>query len=90
MGVCTCVTSTHTLLIERGRHLGLPPQNRLCQTCGVIEDEEHFLFHCAKYSVARSMYIENCNLSLLTKLYVNGSKTALLKVAKYVKACLSK
>ena len=38
--------SSHSLAIERGRHLGTPIQERLCTVCNVIEDEKHFLFEC--------------------------------------------
>ena len=38
--------SSHSLAIERGRHLGTDIQERLCNVCNVIEDEKHFLFEC--------------------------------------------
>lgn len=36
---CSC----HSFLIEKGRHLSLARQQRLCTVCGVIEDEEHVI-----------------------------------------------
>ena len=43
--------SCHTLEIEMGRHHRppIPAEERLCDTCEVLEDEFHFLFHCQKY-----------------------------------------
>ena len=38
--------SSHSLAIERGRHLGTAIQEILCTVCNVIEDEKHFLFEC--------------------------------------------
>ena len=40
--------SSHTLKIEKGRHLGIPRHNRLCLRCsdGEVEDETHFLLTC--------------------------------------------
>ena len=38
--------NSHSLAIERGRHLGTALQERLCNVCDVIEDEKHFLFEC--------------------------------------------
>ena len=40
--------SSHTLAIERGRYTRLktPIQERLCKSCGVIEDEAHFMLSC--------------------------------------------
>ena len=40
--------SAHTLAIERGHHTRrkTPIQERLCKSCGVIEDEVHFILSC--------------------------------------------
>ena len=40
--------SSHTLAIERGRRTRpkSPIQELLCKSCGVIEDEAHFLLSC--------------------------------------------
>ena len=40
--------SSHTLATERGRHTRpkTPIQERLCKSCGVIEDEVHFILSC--------------------------------------------
>ena len=82
-------TSTHSLLIEKGRHLGLPRDKRLCQMCDVIEDEEHFLFDCAKHSTLRSIIFNNLNMDLLYEVYNQGTKDEILKLAKFVKNCSS-
>ena len=41
--------SCHSLAIETGRYTRppLPPEERVCQTCGVMEDEKHFLLNCS-------------------------------------------
>ncbi len=48
--------SAHDLLIERGRYFRpkIPREQRLCTTCNKVEDEEHFLLFCTKYSTLRS------------------------------------
>ena len=38
--------SAHNLQIEKGRYMNCPREQRLCQNCSVIEDEQHFLLHC--------------------------------------------
>lgn len=38
--------SDHNLEIEKGRYFKTPRDERLCKTCHVIENEEHFLLHC--------------------------------------------
>ena len=43
-------TSDHKLLIEEGRHKGIPRENRMCKFCGTeIEDEQHMLIDCKLY-----------------------------------------
>jgi hypothetical protein len=42
--------SDHVLEIERGRYNRINREQRMCRQChlNVIEDEEHFFFHCQK------------------------------------------
>ena len=42
--------SEHNLLIEKGRHLNIPREQRLCSHCKCIDDEKHFLLHCTNES----------------------------------------
>ena len=43
--------SDHQLAIEKGRHMKIPREERLCKLCGNtnIETEEHFLIQCKFY-----------------------------------------
>jgi len=50
---CSC----HLFMIERGRHLGIKRQDRLCTMCGVVEDEEHVIMLCLKYNNIRELYL---------------------------------
>ena len=45
-------TSSHQLMIEIGRYHRppIPVEDRLCPTCNVIEDEEHFMLECTQYN----------------------------------------
>ena len=45
--------SDHNLLIEKGRYLKIPRDNRTCPTCKTLEDENHFLLHCQINNVLR-------------------------------------
>ena len=38
--------SNHKLMIEKGRHLKMKIENRVCPSCQSIEDEIHFLINC--------------------------------------------
>ena len=50
--------SNHTLMIEKGRHLGLKVSERLCPfRCEEIEDEFHFFSVCKTYTSFRNSYI---------------------------------
>ena len=58
---------SHSLEIELGRHHNKPREERLC-TCGIIEDEEHFISNCHKYSHIREKYSELNNVAFHEKL----------------------
>lgn len=49
--------SSHKLLVETGRHSGIPYQQRICKFCTLheIEDEYHFTFVCPLYSDRKSV-----------------------------------
>ena len=49
--------SDHNLPIEKGRHLKIPREKRLCQVCNQIEDEHYFLFVCNKNLDLRNKYL---------------------------------
>lgn len=56
--------SSHDLLIERGRYFRpkVPRENRLCMTCNKIEDEEHFMIHCSRFSTIRNDLFMKMNI----------------------------
>ena len=53
-------TSSHFLMIEKGRHSNIPRSERFCPACNLehIETEEHFLLHCPRYKQER-LNLEN-------------------------------
>ena len=52
--------SAHRLMIEQGRYLGIPSDNRICLKCSSneVEDEQHFLFSCPKHIQERTKLFE--------------------------------
>ena len=60
-------TSSHSLAIERGRHLGTTIQERLCNVCNVIEDGKRFLFEWCINEVLR--FVFNSRVSQLYPQY---------------------
>ena len=53
--------SSHTLAIERGRYTRpkTPIQERLCKSCGVIEDQAHFILPCHINQSLRAELMKN-------------------------------
>ena len=81
-------TSTHNLMVEKGRHLGIDRVNRLCTKCNVLEDEEHMLFTCHKHEEARKAFnLDNLDIVKLVSNFQTGHN--LINIAKYLKSCLN-
>jgi hypothetical protein len=53
--------SEHNLLIEKGRHLNIPREQRLCSHCKCIDDEKHFLLHYTINSELKSSFLKILN-----------------------------
>ena len=53
--------SEHNLLIEKGRHLNIPREQRLCSHCKRIDGEKHFLLNCMINSELRSSFLNILN-----------------------------
>ena len=51
----------HSLMIEKGRHIKLPREDRKSELCknGDIETEEHFVMHCEMLNELREKYIDH-------------------------------
>ena len=56
--------SAHTLMIEKGRYCRPKIQRnlRLCSVCNQLENEEHFLLFCKKYTDLRAKLFLDLNL----------------------------
>ena len=57
-------SSTHDLMIEKGRHIGIDPNYRVCNFClsydlHIVETEFHFLIECEAYNDLRRNIIGN-------------------------------
>jgi hypothetical protein len=85
---CCC----HKLMIEIGRHLGIPRNERFCKDCDMsdIGDEFHFIMMCPKYQVLRNQLLPKkytsvrsvfnfCNL-------MSGSRKVMLNLSKFIKS----
>ena len=56
--MCQFRSGVLPLRIETGRFIGEKLNQRVCRFCNtdVVEDEKHFLFHCALYNKLRTTY----------------------------------
>ena len=81
--------SSHNLMIEKGRHLGLRKEDRVCDFCQVLEDENHFIFHCKKFTKQRDCIHNFQKLSKLDDIFNDEmNNKCLVDLAKYTKSCL--
>ena len=51
----------YSLLIEKGRHLNIPREQRLCSHCKCIDNEKHFRLHCTINSELRASFLNILN-----------------------------
>ena len=72
--------SNHHFRIETGRWEDLPSEARICQSCTTIENENHCLFSCPAYHLAR----EELYLHLASLLPLNPSSNDLFNVFCFV------
>ena len=88
--------SDHDLHIERGRHKGLPVEERLCtmSTSNSTEDEAHFLTECPAYHEVRMLLLKLANINSLPtnlqfiQLMRNKGEPVLYALAKFLKNAL--
>ena len=83
--------SNHDLMIEKGRALGIPREERLCPLCIIptIESEYHFMLICEFYKEMRSRFlpeyfIEKPSIQKLYLLFNTSSAFVLNNLARYI------
>lgn len=82
--------SSHQLMIEKGRHIGIPRENRFCIHCDkIIECEYHFILKCPLYNSLRLQYIqkkyyENPSLHKFNLLMSCKNKDVLRNLAMFI------
>ena len=59
--------SEHKLLIEIGRNLKIPRDQRLCEICNVLEDEFHFFYECKRNTNNRNILYQYFQKYILLK-----------------------
>ena len=58
---CKLRISAHQLMIEKGRHFNIKPEDRICKLCDSndVEDEFHFVMKCSFYNDLRVRLLDN-------------------------------
>ena len=83
-------TSSHKLMIEKGRHLGIHRDRRYCFNClEAIESEYHFLLVCPLYVQLRETYIpkkfyEVPTVNKFNILMASTNEAMIKRVATYI------
>ena len=83
--------SAHNLNIEKGRHLNINREQRICNKCNmkVIENEYHFLLVCPFYTNIRKTYLKPyfChwpNVHKFESLMKSTHTKTILNLSKYI------
>ena len=85
--------SNTNLLIELGRHINLPVEDRVCEYCkknGInkVENELH-VFSCKRYSDIRQLYIGNlvpddANIYEIVSVFRNDEENVIKSLAMFI------
>ena len=83
--------SAHNLVIERGRHINVPRENRICRLCSMsmVESEFHVLLVCPRYSDIRRDLLPSTawpSVAKFISIMATNSKMFLLKLSKFIKS----
>ena len=77
--------SNHNLKIETGRYKGIPRNERICDSCETLEDEQHAVFVCVRYNEIRQRYENLLNKMNDIKLLLNPSFVDCYETASLLK-----
>ena len=81
----------HKLLIEIGRTLKIPKDQRLCAICNVLEDEFYFFFECKRNTNNQNIYSSFLELSheeKLTKILNSWTPEQMRTVTSFIRQSL--
>jgi hypothetical protein len=57
--ICQFRISDHSLGIERGRYYKIHRHLRLCEKCGVVDNEAHFFLYCTNNDRIRTAFLDD-------------------------------
>ena len=84
--------SNHQLMIEKGRHMKLEKDERICPVCSEgVEDEIHFLLNCKQYDSLREPLLHECSdLKMNFRYYSDVEKFILMMTTPVLMGNVSK
>ena len=93
---CTLRLSSHFLMIELGRYLGIDRDRRFCIYCkNVVENEYHFMLVCPLYHTLREYYLlkkfyESPNIHKFNILMSSKNESIIKSTAVYIYSALKR
>ena len=77
--------SNHDLNIEKGRRRDIPREQRVCDTCEVLEDEQHVVFHCPRYNEVRQRHQELMQRRHSIELFLNPTFETAIETSNFIR-----
>ena len=77
--------SNHDLNIEKGRRRDIPREQRVCDTCDVLEDEQHVIFHCPRYEEIRKHHQELIERRNSIELLLNPTMETSIETSNFIR-----
>ena len=77
--------SNHDLKIEKDRRRDIPRDQRICDLCEVLEDEEHVIFRCPRYDEIRERYVEVLEERNDIRLFLSPTFGTVCAIANFIR-----
>ena len=76
--------SNHDLKIETDRRRDIPREQRICDLCEVLEDEEHVIFVCPRYNEIRERHNELLEERSDIQLFLSPTYESVYEIATFI------
>ena len=77
--------SNHDLQIEKGRRRDIPREQRVCDLCETLEDEQHVIFQCPRYMDIRQRHQELLERRHNIELFLNPTFDTSMETANVIR-----
>ena len=77
--------SNHDLQIEKGRRRDIPREQRVCDLCETLEDEEHVIFQCPRYVQVRQQHQEFLERRHTIELFLNPTFDTAIETSNVIR-----